>query len=139
MTTTELDAASDTGDIVEPTVSIVLPTHTEIGFIRDCLDSILAQDYSSIIEVLVVDGGSDDGGSDDGGGDGGQERLEPAFGRALFRQFIELLFRLNDLLFRLIFDVDLHRLGRDVLAQVDQLAPDGEVIDGAAVVFGIDD
>jgi succinoglycan biosynthesis protein ExoA len=44
-----------------PAVSIILPTLNERAFIRDCLDSLLAQDYSSIDEVLVVDGGSVDG------------------------------------------------------------------------------
>lgn len=47
--------------MAKPTVSILLPTHTERGFIRDCLDSILAQDYEQIAEVLVIDGGSRDG------------------------------------------------------------------------------
>ncbi|MDH3707888.1 MAG: glycosyltransferase family 2 protein, partial [Acidimicrobiia bacterium] len=61
MTTTELASLLTPDDTAEPTVSIVLPTHTEIGFIRDCLDSILAQDYPAIVEVLVVDGGSQDG------------------------------------------------------------------------------
>ena len=36
-----------------PPVSIVLPTLNEHVFIRDCLDSLLAQDYSSIDEFLV--------------------------------------------------------------------------------------
>ncbi|MEY2426646.1 MAG: succinoglycan biosynthesis protein ExoA [Actinomycetota bacterium] len=44
-----------------PSVSIVLPTLNERGFIRDCLDSLLAQDYADIVEILVVDGGSTDG------------------------------------------------------------------------------
>lgn len=44
-----------------PQVSIVLPTLDERGFIRDCLDSLLAQDYTDITEILVVDGGSADG------------------------------------------------------------------------------
>jgi cellulose synthase/poly-beta-1,6-N-acetylglucosamine synthase-like glycosyltransferase len=44
-----------------PTVSIILPTHTERRFIRDCLDSIAAQDYPAICEALVLDGGSLDG------------------------------------------------------------------------------
>ncbi len=43
------------------TVSIVLPTLNERGFIRDCLDSLLAQDYPAIGEILIVDGGSTDG------------------------------------------------------------------------------
>lgn len=46
---------------MEPTVSIVLPTLNERAFIRDCLDTLVAQDYSSVLEVLVVDGGSTDG------------------------------------------------------------------------------
>ncbi|HUP69737.1 MAG TPA: glycosyltransferase family 2 protein [Acidimicrobiales bacterium] len=41
-------------------VSVVLPTLNEQGFIRDCLDSLLAQDYPHIAEILVVDGGSTD-------------------------------------------------------------------------------
>ena len=44
-----------------PPVSIVLPTLNERAFIRDCLDSLLAQDYPEIGEILVVDGGSTDG------------------------------------------------------------------------------
>lgn len=43
------------------TVSIVLPTLDERAYIRDCLDSLLRQDYQEIVEVLVVDGGSADG------------------------------------------------------------------------------
>lgn len=46
---------------MEPTVSIVLPTLNERAFIRDCLDSLLAQDYRSTLEILVIDGGSTDG------------------------------------------------------------------------------
>lgn len=44
-----------------PPVSVVLPTLNERGFVTDCLASLLAQDYPSIDEILVVDGGSDDG------------------------------------------------------------------------------
>lgn len=47
--------------VAEPTVSIILPTLNERHFIRDCLDSLLAQDYPAIAEILVVDGGSTDG------------------------------------------------------------------------------
>jgi len=32
-----------------PEVSIVLPTLNERAFIRDCLDSLLAQDYPEVI------------------------------------------------------------------------------------------
>ena len=43
-----------------PTVSIILPVLDEQGYIRDCLDSLLDQDYASVVEILVVDGGSSD-------------------------------------------------------------------------------
>lgn len=43
------------------TVSVVLPTLNERAFVRDCLDSLLAQIDCEIDEVLVVDGGSTDG------------------------------------------------------------------------------
>jgi GT2 family glycosyltransferase len=42
-------------------VSVVLPTLNEQAYIRDCLDSLGAQDYPAIVEILVVDGGSTDG------------------------------------------------------------------------------
>lgn len=42
-------------------VSVVLPVRNERGFLRDCLDSLVAQDYSAIVEILVLDGSSDDG------------------------------------------------------------------------------
>jgi glycosyltransferase involved in cell wall biosynthesis len=44
-----------------PALSIVLPTLDERAFIRDCLDSLLAQTYPGVDEILVVDGGSTDG------------------------------------------------------------------------------
>jgi glycosyltransferase involved in cell wall biosynthesis len=43
-----------------PTVSILLPTLNEQGHLRDCLDSLRAQDWPGIVEVLVLDGGSND-------------------------------------------------------------------------------
>ena len=43
-----------------PSVSVVLPTLNERAFIRDCLDSLLHQDYP-VGQILVVDGGSTDG------------------------------------------------------------------------------
>lgn len=43
------------------TVSVVMPTLNERQFLRDCLDSLRAQDYPSIVETLVVDGRSTDG------------------------------------------------------------------------------
>jgi glycosyltransferase involved in cell wall biosynthesis len=45
----------------EPSVSVILPTLNERGFIRDCLDTLAGQDYANLGEVLVVDGGSTDG------------------------------------------------------------------------------
>jgi hypothetical protein len=44
-----------------PAVSIVLPTLNERAYIRDCLESLLKQDYACVDEILVVDGGSTDG------------------------------------------------------------------------------
>lgn len=39
----------------------MLPTLNERAFLRDCLDTLLSQDYPHIAEILVVDGGSTDG------------------------------------------------------------------------------
>ncbi|MEP6624941.1 MAG: glycosyltransferase family 2 protein [Acidimicrobiia bacterium] len=44
-----------------PPVTVVLPTRDERAHIRDCLDTLLAQDYPGPLEILVVDGGSTDG------------------------------------------------------------------------------
>ncbi len=44
-----------------PPVTVVLPTLNERSAIVDCLDSLSAQTYPNIAEVLVVDGGSTDG------------------------------------------------------------------------------
>jgi len=45
----------------QPTLSLLLPTLNERHFIRDCLDSLLAQQDVELLELLVVDGGSTDG------------------------------------------------------------------------------
>ena len=45
----------------KPPVTIILPTLNEIDFIQSCLESLVAQDYPDIAEILVVDGGSIDG------------------------------------------------------------------------------
>jgi glycosyltransferase involved in cell wall biosynthesis len=42
-------------------VTIVLPTLNERAYIVDCLESLTTQDYASLAEILVVDGGSTDG------------------------------------------------------------------------------
>ena len=43
------------------TISVIIPCRDESRFIRKCLDSVVAQDYSKAkMEVLVVDGGSMD-------------------------------------------------------------------------------
>lgn len=57
------------------TVSIVLPTLDERGHLRDCLDSLLAQDCTDIVEILVVDGGSTDGTREVVASEGGVVRL----------------------------------------------------------------
>ena len=41
-------------------VTVVLPTRDEQGHLRDCLSSLLAQDYAGELEILVVDGRSSD-------------------------------------------------------------------------------
>lgn len=41
-------------------VSVVLPTLNEQAYLRDCLDSLVAQDFAGIDEILVVDGRSHD-------------------------------------------------------------------------------
>lgn len=46
---------------MNPSVSVVLPARNERAFIRDCLDSLVAQDYGDLCEILVVDGQSTDG------------------------------------------------------------------------------
>lgn len=46
----------------EPMVSLIVPCRNERRHIRDCLDSLLANDYAAAKrEILVVDGMSDDG------------------------------------------------------------------------------
>jgi cellulose synthase/poly-beta-1,6-N-acetylglucosamine synthase-like glycosyltransferase len=43
-----------------PSVSIVVPTFDEEHWIAACLDSLCAQDYGDVVEILVVDGRSND-------------------------------------------------------------------------------
>jgi glycosyltransferase involved in cell wall biosynthesis len=60
---------------MNPPITIILPTLNERQHIRDCLDSLLAQDYQNIVEILVVDGGSTDGTRDIVSAEGGVVRL----------------------------------------------------------------
>lgn len=47
---------------MQPFVSVVIPCLNEARFIRDCIDSVLANDYpAERFELLLVDGGSVDG------------------------------------------------------------------------------
>lgn len=65
------------GPATEPPVSVVLPALDERRFLRDCLDSLLAQDYPNVTEILVVDGGSSDGTREMAESRGGNVRLVP--------------------------------------------------------------
>ena len=39
-----------------PRVSVIIPVRNERDYIGRCLDSILAQDYPNIAEILVIEG-----------------------------------------------------------------------------------
>ena len=70
----------------------------------------------------------------DGISDGLEEGLKSALGRALFGQFVQGLFGLNDLFFRFVVHIDLFGLSRDVLANGDQFAPYCEIVDHLCVI-----
>jgi succinoglycan biosynthesis protein ExoA len=46
---------------MQPTVTVVIPTYREAAHIERTLSAVRGQTYSKVVEVLVVDGGSDDG------------------------------------------------------------------------------
>jgi glycosyltransferase involved in cell wall biosynthesis len=46
--------------VTEPTVSVIIPTYREAANIERTLASIRDQTYAKVVEVLVIDGGSDD-------------------------------------------------------------------------------
>lgn len=60
---------------MNPPITIILPTLNERGHIRDCLDSLHAQDYDNVVSILVVDGGSTDGTRDIVSAEGGKVQL----------------------------------------------------------------
>jgi GT2 family glycosyltransferase len=50
--------------LAEPKVSVVIPTHDNLVFLRLCLESLLANAGALALEVVVVDNGSGDGTAD---------------------------------------------------------------------------
>ena len=46
--------------MIEPTVTVVIPTYREAAHIEQTLSAVRGQTYAKIVEVLVVDGRSDD-------------------------------------------------------------------------------
>jgi glycosyltransferase involved in cell wall biosynthesis len=48
-------------EATRPTVTVIIPTLDEAAAIDACLDAVAAQTHPSIVQVLVVDGGSEDG------------------------------------------------------------------------------
>ncbi len=75
--------------------------------------------------------------------DGFDNRLtkgrQAAFDLARFGQVIEALFGAFDLAMGIVVQVVLEGVVDHILAQGDELAPEIKVVDGAAVVLGVDD
>lgn len=42
-------------------ITVIIPTLNEKDYIQSCLESLKNQDYPEVVEILVVDGGSEDG------------------------------------------------------------------------------
>ena len=68
--------------------------------------------------------------------DGAAEGLEAAVDLALLAELVEGLFRLDDLVLGLALELDAGGLLGDALAEDDELAADGEVVDELGVVAG---
>ena len=66
--------------------------------------------------------------------DGGQKRLKALLSLALLGQSIELLFGFNDLLFRFALYIHTGCLRRDIIAHLDQLAADGQIVDHFGII-----
>lgn len=60
---------------MNPPITLILPTLNEKAHIRECLDSLLGQDYDNIVSILVIDGGSTDGTREIVNAEGGIVRL----------------------------------------------------------------
>ena len=75
----------------------------------------------------------------DGDGERVGKPLETAVVTALFGDRVELAFRLFDMIARRCIDRRIEGAVDDVFADDDQFAPHREIVDGAAVIGGVDD